>query len=151
VGARPPGHGGSFDYRVSTDGGRSWKSINVKLPAGHAIEHYDFRANRSAGVAAVAIRADKAESENDQDLAFKIGIRSTTPLLQRMYTVGLGDAGATAGVGNSVRMDFQTVAVFPSGRIALSFLDSTTSGTSPTTGEPRQTPNVAVELATWLR
>ncbi|MGH2675019.1 MAG: hypothetical protein ACRDH1_06375, partial [Actinomycetota bacterium] len=42
----------SFEYRVSADGGATWKTIAVELPANHSINEIDFRANRSAGVAA---------------------------------------------------------------------------------------------------
>lgn len=67
------------------------------------------------------------------------------PVLKRRYTVGLGDTGSAAGVGNSIRMDFQTVAIFPDGRIALSFLDSTTAYPSPTTGQMQTRPALAIE------
>jgi hypothetical protein len=45
-------------------------------------------------------------------------------------------------------MDFQTVTVFADGRVAVSFLDSTTKTLSPTTGAPRPSPAIAIELAT---
>ena len=69
-------------------------------------------------------------------------------MLQRRYTVGLGDVGSAAGVGNSVRMDFQTIAIFADGRVAVSFLDSTTHYPSPTTGADQQRPAVAIEQDT---
>ena len=56
------------------------------------------------------------------------------------------DAGSTAGVGNDVRMDFQTVTIFADGRVALSFLDSTTHYPSPTTGAEQPRPALAIEL-----
>jgi len=67
------------------------------------------------------------------------------PQLQRRYNVGLGDAGSAAGVGNSVRMDFQTIAIFADGRVAVSFLDSTTHYPSPTTGQDQPRPALAIE------
>ncbi|MFN2466540.1 MAG: hypothetical protein ABR521_00185 [Gaiellaceae bacterium] len=138
----------SFAYRISADGGRTWSKIDVPLPPNMRIEQIDFRANRAAGVAAVVIHAQKAASVNDQDLAYKIGITTNQPVLQRLYQVGLGDGASTAGVGSDVRMDFQTVAIFPDGRLAVSFLDSTTKSVSPTTGALRTSPNVAIELNT---
>jgi hypothetical protein len=47
-------------------------------------------------------------------------------------------------------MDFQTVTILPDGRIALSFLDSTTTSVSPTSGQARISPALAIELDTTL-
>jgi hypothetical protein len=141
--------GTSFDYRISTTGGRTWSTVNVPLPNGMSIEHYDFRANKAAGVGAVVIRADKADAEEDQDLAYKLDIRKTTPALKRSYFVGLGDAGATAGVQSDVRMDFQTVTILPNGALAVSFLDDSTYALHFATGQRRSvpSPNIAIELS----
>lgn len=143
-------NGASFDYRISTDGGQTWNTVNVALPEGWRIELWDFRANRQAGVAAVAIHADKPNTENDQDLLYKFAIGTNQPRLLRQYTLGLGDAASQAGVGNSVRMDFQTVAIFRDGRVGVSFIDSTTKWPSPTTGLQQTRPALAVELRTIL-
>jgi hypothetical protein len=133
-----------FDYRISSDGGRSWKSVSVALPGGYSLDQIDFRANKAVGIAAVAVHALNTATGNDQDWAYVIDIRRD-PVLKRRYTLGLGDTGSAAGVGNSIRMDFQTVAIFPDGRIALSFLDSTTSYPSPTTGQQQTRPAIAIE------
>ena len=82
---------------------------------------------------------------NDQDYAYKLNVSTDQPFLQRRYTVGKGDIGSAAGVGNSVRMDFQTIAILPDGRLALSFLDSTTHYQSPTTGQEQTRPALAIE------
>jgi len=109
-----------------------------------------FRANKAAGVGAVAVNEldDQAGSNqgNDQDYLYKFDISGPKPVLKRIYLVGLGDAGSQAGVGNSVRMDFQTVTIFADGRVALSFLDSTTHYPSPTTGAEQPRPALAIEL-----
>jgi hypothetical protein len=140
----PASDGTSFDYRISTDGGTTWHSVTVGLPTDLTIEEIDFRANRAAGVAAVAMRAQNHATGNDQDLLYKLDVTTDTPFVQRRYTVGLGDVGATSGVGNDVRFDFETVTVFGDGRVAMSFLDSTT-------GPPDDLrPAVAVELDTKL-
>jgi hypothetical protein len=131
--------GESFDYRISPDGGRTWNAVTVALPAGMAIEQWDFRANKRAGVAAVVIRAQA--DGRDQDLAYKLAINTNTPFLKRSYTVGLGDIGSTAGVQSDIRMDFQTVAILPGGGLALSFLDSTTDNQ----------PALAIELTSRYR
>jgi hypothetical protein len=123
----PASDGGSFQYRISADGGATWQSATISLPPNHAIEEWDFRANKAAGVAAVAIHAQNLAKGTDQDLAYKLSIATNTPVLKQGYVVGLGDQNSTAGVTNDVRMDFQTIAIFPDGRIAMSVLDSTTN------------------------
>lgn len=143
-------HGGGFDYRISADGGRTWRSVSVALPSGDTIDQIDFRANAALGVGAVAVHALEPDG-NDQDYAYKFGISTNQPVLQRRYTLGLGDTGSAAGVGNSVRMDFQTVAILPDGRLALSFLDSTTHYASPTTGAEQARPALAIEQTSSFR
>lgn len=123
----PASSGESFDYRISTDGGSTWRSTTVALPRSHTIEEIDFRANMAAGVGAVAIHAQNLATGTDQDLAYKLDIGTSTPVLKQAYVVGLGDQNSTAGVTNDVRMDFQTIAIFADGRIAMSVLDSTTN------------------------
>ncbi len=141
--------GTSFDYRMSRDGGATWQAITVALPAGFIIDAIDFRANKAAGVAAVAFRALDQDSGNDQDFVYKVDIRTTVPRVIRAYDVGLGDVGAVAGVGNDIRFDFESVTVFPDGKVAVSFLDSTTTGPTATGGE-RITPAMAIEMGTAL-
>jgi hypothetical protein len=135
--------GSRFTYRWSADNGATWKTLDVALPDGSAIEEIDFRANRAAGVAAVLVRAQDNGTGSDFDMVYKlaIGKRDSTPKLERSYRVGLGDLNATSGVGNDVRMDFQTVTIFPDGRVAVSFLDSTTENSGPA-------PALAIELST---
>jgi hypothetical protein len=140
----------SFDYRLSADGGQTWKALTVALPKDHVVEEIDFRANLAAGVGAVAMRAENLRVGGDQDLVYKLDITGTGPRLTRLYEVGLGDLDATGGVGNDIRFDFETVTIFPDGRIAVSFLDSTTTGISPTTGAEGLDPAIAVELDTTL-
>ena len=143
-------NGNSFTYRISSDGGSTWKSVVVSLPAGSNFEEWDFKANAQAGVAAVAIHAQDTQLGVDRDLVVKLDIGRKGPRALRIYQVGLADLGATAGVGNDVRFDFGTVAILPDGRVATSFLDSTTTSPSPTTGEERISPAVAIEGATTL-
>jgi hypothetical protein len=137
-----------FEYRSSPDGGQTWRSVSVALPSGFTIDQIDFRANRALGVAAVAVHADNSATGNDQDFVYRLSIGANQPFLQRRYTLGMGDVGSTAGVGNSIRMDFQTVAILPDGRIAVSFLDSTTHYPSPTTGLEQTRPALAIEQST---
>lgn len=143
----PSGDGASFEYRTSDDG-ESWKTVTVPLPADHTINEIDFRANDAAGVSAVAMRAHDAGSGTDQDLVYKFDITGVGPRLARSYEVGLGDTAAVAGVGNDVRFDFESVAIFPDGRVAVSFLDSTTTMHHPVHGTEAPAPAIAVEQTT---
>ena len=115
------------EYRISTDGGRTWKSTILTLPKDTFVPTgmmLDFRANRRLGLAAVAMHVRSGET--DGDLVFKVDISSDKPKALQMYEIGLADIDAAAGVGQQIRFDFETVAILPSGKIAVSFLDSTT-------------------------
>ncbi|MGH3329080.1 MAG: hypothetical protein ACRDPT_15030, partial [Streptomycetales bacterium] len=140
----PSSGGASFTYRLSGDGGRTWQETPVALPAGHVIEELDFRANRAAGVSAVGIHAHDATDNADQDLVYKLDITGDAAQLRRQHFLGLGDVDGSSGVGADVRFDFETIAIFPDGRVAVSFYDTTT-----TSGGDVQ-PALAVELDTKL-
>ena len=140
--------GRSFEYRLSPNGGKSWKSVTVTLPDSYEVEEIDFRAHRAAGVAAVGMRAQHEVTATDQDLLYKLDITTERPRLVRFYRVGRGDLGSTAGVGNDIRFDFETVAIFADGRVAMSFLDSTTTMAHPVHGLERFSPAIAIELDT---
>jgi hypothetical protein len=144
--------GSRFTYRWTADNGATWSSVEAALPSNTVIEELDFRANRAAGVAAVVIHAQDTTYGTDLDLVYKIGIgpKDDSPQLLRRYTLGLGDVNSTAGLGSNVRMDFQTIAIFPDGRVAVSYIDSDTN-TTGATGNVRSSPAVAIELATKLR
>jgi hypothetical protein len=136
----PSASGSSFVYRISTDGGRTWRSTSASLPQYMRFEQWDFRANKAAGLGAVAIDASNLSTGSDQELVYKFDISTDQPSLKRMYKVGQGDQGSTAGVGNDVRLDFETVAIFADGRVATTVLDTTTN----------EQPALAIEQNTTL-
>ncbi|MGI8774293.1 MAG: hypothetical protein ACR2KQ_04650 [Actinomycetota bacterium] len=117
---------GGFLYRISTNGGKSWTSTKVSLPREHEIEEIDFRAHKQIGIAAVAIHAHNSKASADADLLYKFDIKKNEAKLLRFNKVGLGDLDGASGVGASIRFDFETVTIFPDGRVAMSFYDSTT-------------------------
>lgn len=135
---------GGFQYRTSTDGGRTWSTIEVE-----GVSPGDFRANAAAGVAAVwAIKGT-------QDLVYKFDITEPEPELIRKYVVGLGDDCRCQGIGfygiqGGHRFDFSSIAIFPDGRVAVSFMDSQTKMKFPTLGLDVVAPALAVELDTHL-
>lgn len=132
-----------FDYAISADGGRSWESITIEGAAPG-----DFRANAAAGVAAVW------GLDEEQDLVFKIDISTDEPRLLRRYAVGLGDdcrcGRYTYSAQGGHRFDFSSIGIFPDGRVAVSFIDSTTTMPFPTLGQRVVAPALAVELDTTL-
>lgn len=112
----------SFVYRISTNGGQSWTSATFSLPASHQVENWDFKVNATLGFAAVGVHAHKS-SGTDQDLVFKVSTASS-PSLQRLYFVGLGNKDFSSGFGADFRYDFGNIAILPDGTIATSFVDS---------------------------
>ncbi|MEA2623202.1 MAG: hypothetical protein QOH61_2112 [Chloroflexota bacterium] len=157
----PSSDGTSFLFRSSEDDGRTWLSSRIHLPEGMTIELWDFRANHSARVAAVAVHAHNLATDTDQDLVFKLDLNFERARLMRMYYVGRGDVNATEGVGNDIRLDFSSITIFPDGRVATSVLDSTMNGTpalaiekDTTLGsrikpKPVVTPTLGTKYATW--
>jgi hypothetical protein len=148
-----------FVYRMSGDGGAHWRSVHVVLPPKLTVQgledafgipglqQWDFRANRAAGVAAVAIRAYDAKSKTDRDLVYKLDITGSAPRLARLLRVGLGDVNSGEGtVGGAVRVDFGSLAIFADGRVALTFLDSKSTWEHPLVAGARgNSPGLAVE------
>ena len=123
-------NGSSFEYRISTSGGKSWESTTMTLPKDVAVTgglQMDFRANAKAGIAAVSFHARNGAKGSDLDLLYKIDITGDSPRVARLYEIGRGDVDASSGGPPAdIRFDFNTVAILPDGRIAVSFLDSTT-------------------------
>ena len=146
----------NFRYSISSDGMKSTNDLVVKLPkgfdnAGNGL-HVDFRANAQLGIAAVAFHGRYTKTGVSGDLVYTIDISKNKPRLLRLYHIGLADTDASSGISASphddIRFDFETVALFPDGRIAVSFLDSTTAGiyhlAEPVT--ERIGPALAIEL-----
>lgn len=128
---------GFFTYRLSADAGISFKELKVDLPEGHTIEEIDLRASSVLELGAVAIHAHDNPGRADQDMLFKIDTATGAPVLMRTYDIGLGDLNGTSGVGQSIRFDFDTLALLPDGRAVISFYDSKTENR----------PALAVELS----
>lgn len=136
--------GGGFDYRISTDGGLTWKSVHA--PDGSP---GDFRANAATGIGAVWALKGK------QDLVYTFDVTGDEPKLLRRYVVGKGDDSrtgslATYGLTGGHRFDFSSITVFPGGRIAVSFMDTLTRMPFPTLAQEVIAPGMAIELETTL-
>jgi hypothetical protein len=128
-------------YKISADGGRTW-SEPLTLPG---INPGDMKANAAAGVAAVS------GVSRTQDVLYKIDITGDEPTLLKKFAIGKGDDCRCSGVGfygvqGGHRFDFHTVVILPDGRLAVSFMDSTTVMSFPSLGLPVVAPALAVEL-----
>ena len=128
---------GWLEYRLSEDGGKTFRAARAKLPEGHRVRESDFRARGAIGLAAVAVRLRNDATGVERDMVYKFDVRGAQPALIRSYQVGRGDLVSGSGVASSVpRFDFESVVMFPDGRVALSMMDSETGGQ----------PAIAVEL-----
>ena len=122
-------------------GRRSW-GPELTLPG---INPGDMKANAAAGVAAVS------GVSGTQDVLYKLDISGEEPALLQRFDIGLGDDCRCSGIGfygaqGGHRFDFHSVAILPDGRLAVSFMDSTTIAAFPTAGLPIVAPAMAVEL-----
>ena len=128
-------------YRMSTDGGRTWTE-ELALPG---INPGELKANAAAGVAVVS------GVNGTQDVLYKLDITGDAPTILKHYVIGDGQDCRCQGVGfygaqGGHRFDFHSAAILPDGRVAVSFMDSTTETKFPTLGLPVIAPALAVEL-----
>lgn len=112
-------------YRLSADGGRSWKKLNIPLPKGSEPRpDLDFRASGKLDVTVIAAHVVNGKTELSQDYVYKLTTARGRPRLAKVYLVGMGDLETGSGVTSSApRFDFASIALFPDGRIAVSFMD----------------------------
>ena len=119
----------AFEYRVSDDGGQTFRSARVALPEGMRMVSdwdVDVRVNGELGLAAVAVHGDTGGNNADGDLLYKLDVRGPQPALLRTYRMGKGDSPTNSIAEGSPRFDFASMSMFPDGRVAMSFLDTET-------------------------
>jgi len=143
--------GNVFDYRISSNGGKTWKTTTVPLPKDVTTPggmQVDFRVNAELGMAAIGMHVRLGKSQTDGDILYTLDISGASARVKRLYEIGLGDIDASSGVGQNIRFDFETVAIFPDGRVAISFLDSTTGPAYhfAEAVQERLSPALAIEL-----
>ena len=161
-------NGNGFDYKVSADGGKTWKALGVDYPAYQNINDntggptLDLRVNAALGIAAVATRTNvgtaahpPANGSPQQDWVYKFDVTGARPKLIRRYAVGLGNTtNDTAYIGTyetgGHRYDFASLAILPDGRIVTSMMDESTKSAFPLTGLPIVAPGLAIEQETQL-
>ena len=97
-----------LQVQVSGDEGKTWKTATIELPKGVSLSS-DFRVNSGVGISAISIHSDAGDV--DLDYLYKFDITGKAPRLTHLYEIGLGDIDASSGVGQDIRMDFNTVAI----------------------------------------
>jgi hypothetical protein len=117
---------------TSRDGGVHWSRTTLTPPkstGGVRLETpnlYDVVANGALGQAVVSARFDDAKG-NGHDMVFRVSTRAAKPRKLATYVVGKGDLNTANDVTGSAgyRYDYESVALLPDGKIAISFDDST--------------------------
>lgn len=131
--------GRTIDHRVSSDGGKTWRRARARLPRGLVIEEWDVQANAVTDQVAVAVHASQTADGKgkDQDLVVRFTGLQDELRVKEVLLVGDGDhVFGSSLTSEADRFDYTTVAVLPSGRVALSFGD-----------RRRVPPAIAVEVA----
>jgi hypothetical protein len=132
VEAYPSPGNSSIVLATSRDGGMHWARTTLVPPkATHAVRLetpslYDVVANGALRQAAVSARFDDAKG-NGHDMVFRIDTSGVKPRLVATYAVGKGDLNTANDVSGSAgyRYDYESVALLPDGKLAVSFDDST--------------------------
>ena len=144
----PVDGGSALELATSRDGGLHWRKTTLRPPAKNmhleTPSMYDVVANGRLGQAVVSARFDDAESYG-QDMVFRVNIKRPQPERMQTYLVGKGDLNTANNVLGSLgdRFDYESVALLPDGRIAVSFDDSTCE--QPTARNPgHHGPQVAI-------
>jgi hypothetical protein len=121
-----------LELKTSSDGGVSWKSLTITAPEDTGFEEFadhavDVKVNGKLGQAVLSGRLNNKKGIG-QDVVYRVDISKAQPRLMKTYYVGKGDISTIVGIvgATSDRFDYPSVALFPDGRIAVSFDDSTT-------------------------
>jgi hypothetical protein len=140
--------GAALELATSRDGGVHWRTTKLRPPGPtrhlETSSMYDVVANGRLGQAVVSARFDDAKS-NGQDYVFRVDIKHAQPQRMTTFLVGKGDLNTANNVLGSLgdRFDYESVALLPDGRIAVSFDDSTCK--QPSTKNPaHHGPQVAI-------
>ena len=136
-------------FATSRDGGLTWSTITLQAPAGTGAtletpNLFTVIANGKLKQAVVSSRWDDAAG-NGHDIVFRIDESKSTPSLTKIYALGKGDLNTGNDVSSvtAPRFDYESIALLPNGKIAVTFDDS--SCLQPTTRDPNhRSPEVAI-------
>jgi hypothetical protein len=134
---------------TSRDGGVHWSSINLTPPPGtgnrlETPDLFNVIANGALKQAVVTARWDDS-AHHGHDLVFRVDTSKPKPALMRTYAVGKGDIQTGNNVASVTmpRFDYESIALLPNGKIAVTFDDSTCL--QPSTRDPNHdSPEVAI-------
>jgi hypothetical protein len=152
VEAYPTPGNSSLVLATSRDGGMHWAHTTLVPPKATGAVRletpnlYDVVANGALHQAVVSARFDDAKG-NGHDMVFRVDTRGRAPRLLATYQVGKGDLNTANDVTGSAgyRYDYESVALLPDGKIAMSFDDSTCL--QPSLRDPtHRAPEVAILL-----
>jgi hypothetical protein len=110
-------------HRVSTDAGKTWKTVKAKVPGRKGIENWDMQVNAALDQVVIAVHASAGSTQPDQDMVFRFTNIHGDIALKEILLVGNGDQVFGSGLGADVRFDYTTIALLPDGRVAVSFGD----------------------------
>ncbi|HUS25642.1 MAG TPA: hypothetical protein VM369_11905 [Candidatus Binatia bacterium] len=113
-------------HRITQDGGKTWKSVKLRLPARYLVQDWDVQVNAALDQAVVVVHASTSTDDTrpDQDFVFRIAGLQGDPALKEILRIGAGDHVFGSSIAaSSDRFDYTTVALLPSGHVALSFGD----------------------------
>ena len=120
----------AMTYRMSPDGGRTWNTSVVPMPAGFAAvmpqfqAFWDFKTNTANEMAAVSMYLRNTATGKDQNVVFVLSTANDVVALDKVLFLGNGDKLFGRAFGDSDRLDFVTVGILPDGRIATTYLDA---------------------------
>ena len=122
--------GPNVTYRVSTNGGTTWRATTYRLPGpapSVSGTRPDVKVDSTRSLAYVALRAAGTGTSGQQDLVLRFDHAGGVPSLREVYRIGRGDLVAGSMFGDSgPRMDFASLALLPDGRFAVAYDDTTT-------------------------
>lgn len=141
--------GGSLVLATSRDGGVHWSSTTLSPPPGTGTtletqDLFNVIVNGKLKQAVVTSRWDDG-SQHGHDIVFRVDESKPAPALMRTYAVGKGDIQTGNDVSSLTmpRFDYESIALLPNGKIAVTFDDS--SCLQPTTRDPHHdSPEVAI-------
>ena len=141
-------NGAALMLATSRDGGAHWRTTKLTPPgpARHleTPSLFNVVANGRLGQAVVSARFDNAAGLG-QDVVFRVDTAKPKPQRLETYLLGKGDLNTANDVSGSLgdRFDYESVALLPDGRIAVTFDDSTCK--QPSTRNPaHHGPQVAI-------
>jgi hypothetical protein len=120
----------ALTYRISGDGGRTWDTSVIPMPAGFEAvmpqfqAFWDFKTSSANEMAAVSMYLRNTATGKDQNVVFVLSTAHDRAELDKVLFLGAGDKLFGTGLGAADRLDFVTVGILPDGRLATTYRDA---------------------------